>query len=635
MSSSLSSSAVAAGHGPAHWVEKQAGLPEEPFTAVAVDPFDDQVIYVGLDGFLFRSDDGGETWGPVLSFPRGLVDDGLSDSIASTLDNANGPAASADQGATLDDTSDDDGAQDLDNPDVDVDADEVSADELNATDEGSSEDEGEDEMPEGNRRAADDDDTPDAADLSIPNRVYPGVRSIAFVPGLKGALYVATPRGLFRTLDDSKTFTELPVPGGAAENDVRDIVIDPAAPRRLFIATAAGLWFSGDGGATLEQPTGVGQAVPTVCLAIHRVGDATWVVLGTESGLVRSRDGGAIFTELLLHGHGVSPVIHAVAWARDGGILYAGTGRGLFAAERNAPILERYDGIPPDAPTSISIDPSEQGGIAVALARRSNSVVFSDDTGLTLVEVDRLPAPAANALARETKDPQRLWAATDRGLFRLEKGSGISVTKDGLADLRERFGKEPPLEVVVESALHRRGLGRSDDRWARVRWAAILPRLQLRFDGTRREGQITRDTFIFNDGTEIDDGTLLEDGLAIITPSTASVWRVTALLSWDLDRLILNPNEGTVFRAQPVVQGAEHNLIDRVRELYVTRRRLLADREFGTDKAQSSRQGPQSKKALVDNVRQELKLQEIEATLASLVGSDVFDFSADPPQEQP
>jgi photosystem II stability/assembly factor-like uncharacterized protein len=602
---------------PAHWVDKSVGLPEEPLTAVAVDPFDDLVVYAGLDGFLFRSDDGGDTWAVVLSFPRGLVDDGLSESVAAALDNADGQNATAQQGAGLDDgDDDDDGALD---PDVDPDA--ADADELNA-DDTATEDEDE-ELPEGNRQAAaGDDDAPDSADLSIPNRVYPGVRSLAFVPGQKGSFYVATPRGLFRTLDGAKTFVALAVPGGSAENDVRDVVVDPSVVGHLFVATAAGMWFSRDGGATLEPPTGVGRTVPTVCLAIDRVGEETWVVLGTEAGLLRSRDGGGVFTELLLHGHTVAPVIHAVAWARDGGILYAGTGRGLFAAERNAPILERYDGVPPDPPTAISIDPSETGGIAVALARRSNSVVFSDDTGLTLVEVDRLPAPAANALARETKDANRLWAATDRGLFHLEKGTGISLSRDGAADLRDRFAREPPLEMVVQSALRRRGLGGHDDRYARVRWAAILPRLQVRFDGVSTQGEISRDTFIFNDGTEIDDGTLLEDGLAIITPSTTTAWRLTALLSWDLDRLILNPAEGAVFRAQPVVQNAEHGLIDRVRELYVTRRRLIADMRFGTASEASG------KKALVDNVRAELKLQEVEATLASLVGADVFDPSA-------
>ncbi len=606
-------------------------------TAVAVDPFDDQVVYVGLDGFLFRSDDGGESWTAVLSFPRGLIDDGLSESVASTLDSSDA-SPGARVGASLDESGDD-GADDIDNPDADPDADDVNADELNTDDVDTAEDDGDptaDDLPQGSRRGENaDDDTPDAADASVPNRVYAGVRSIVFVPGQKGSFYVATPRGLFRTLDSGKTFAELPVPGGAAENDVRDVVIDPMAPSRLFIATAAGLWITPDGGATFEQAAGPGAAVPTVCLAIHRVEDQTWIVLGTEAGLFRSRGNGAPgrlqgteFTELLLHGTSTAPVIHAVAWARDGSILYAGTGRGLFAAERNAPILERYDGIPPDAPTSISIDPSEQGGIAVALARRSNSVVFSDDTGLTLVEVDRLPAPAANALARENKDPQRLWAATDRGLFHLEKGTGISVSGDGLAGLRDRFRKEPPLQDVVATALRRRGLGHDDAMWTRVRWAAILPRLQVRFDGQQSDGEISKDTFFFDDGTLVDDGTLLENGLVILTPSAADLWRVTALLSWDLDRLILNPDEASVFRSYPAAIGAEDALTDRVRELYVTRRRLVADTQFGTDKAKG-------KKALVDDVRQELKLQEIEATLASLVGSDVFQTPHIPQQEQP
>ncbi len=618
--------------GPAHWVEHGDGLPAEPLTAVAIDPADDRVVYAGLDGFLFRSDDGGDTFAPVLSFPRGLANDGLGDSLAASIDNDEVQgAAPRSGGADLDDAdNDDDTAATLDNASDDADANDVNVDELNA-DGADIVDEGDevDDLPQGSQRGGDD-DSPDAADLSIPARVHPGVRALAFVPGQKGSFYVATSRGLFRTVDDAHSFAAIKIPGGGAENDVRDVVVDPLAPSRIFLATAAGLWLSVDGGATLERAVGVGAAVPTVCLAVDRVGDATWIVLGTEAGLLRSRDNGVTFLELLLHGTGVAPVIHAVAWARDGGILYAGTGRGLFAAEREAPILERYAGIPEEAPTAISIDTSEQGGIAVGLARRSNSVVFSDDTGLTLIEVDRVPAPSANALARETRDPARLWVATDRGLFRLEKGTGISLSKDGLASLRDRFRKEPPLEDVVAEALHHRGLSHDDDRATRVRWAPILPRLQVRFDGQRAEGEITTDTFVFNDGTVVDDGTLLEDGLAILRPSTVNRWRVTALLSWDLDRLILNRAEGSVFRAQPGTLNAEQSLIDRVRELYVTRRRMLADMDLDLDKTQG-------KKALVDNVRRELKLQEIEATLAAIVGSDVFDANhiVTSQQEQP
>ena len=613
--------------GPAHWVEKREGLPEEAFTAIAVDPFDDQVVYVGLDGFLFRSDDGGESWGAVLSFARGLVEDGLSDSVASTLDNTSAEPPAARRTYSIDDGKDDDaGANSIDN-DVDPDADDVNNDELNADDNISDDgDASADDLPQGSSRAQLD-DIPDLADLSIPNRVYAGVRTIAFVPQQQGAYYVATPRGLYRSFDSAKTFTKVALPGAAAENDIRDVVINPDVPSHIVVATAAGVWSSVDAGVTLTRFTGVAATLPTVCMAIDTVGDQTWIVLGTEQGLLRSRDNGANFSELLLHGAGVAPVIHAVAWARDGSTLYAGTGGGLFAAERNASILERHNGVPHDAPTSISIDPGEQGGIAVSLARRSNSVVFSDDTGLTLVEVDRLPAPSANALAREHNDSQRLWAASDRGVFRLEKGTGISINKDGFADLRQRFSREPSLEKIIELARAHRTLGNDNDRFARARWAPILPRLQLRFDMVERKGEATRDNFVFDDGTTIDDGTQINDGFLLVTPSDGTAWLFTGLMTWDLDRLILNPDEAALFRAQPVVQGGEHSLIDRVRELYVTRRRLIADREFGTDKARGT-------KALIDNVHRELKLQEIEAALASIVGSDVFDPSTSVNEQQ-
>ena len=68
---------------PRHFEDATGDLPSEPVTAVAVDPQNDLVLFAGMDGFLFGSHDGGETWRPLLSFPRGTAVDRETDIVDS------------------------------------------------------------------------------------------------------------------------------------------------------------------------------------------------------------------------------------------------------------------------------------------------------------------------------------------------------------------------------------------------------------------------------------------------------------------------------------------------------------------------------------------------------------------------
>lgn len=87
---------ITASGGPRHYEDITGDLPGEAITAVAVDPDDDQLLYAGIDGFLLRSNDGGESWRPVLSFPRGVaLDEADAETRARALDAD--PAAAGDE----------------------------------------------------------------------------------------------------------------------------------------------------------------------------------------------------------------------------------------------------------------------------------------------------------------------------------------------------------------------------------------------------------------------------------------------------------------------------------------------------------------------------------------------------------
>jgi hypothetical protein len=600
-----------AARGPAHWADKTADLPNEPVTLVAVDPLDDNIIYAGFDGFLFRSDDGGESWSPILSFPRGMPDDGaLNDTAADAFDGAaNGQsvdnvvldAASSDTANGAGEDFDDDTDSDANDPD--------------ATD-------NDDGVTAGNRSAGD--DPVDAVDISTPGRLDPGVRAVVFVPGSKGVFLVATTRGLYRTTSGGASFVRVPVPGGLRENDIRDVGVEPNRPSRLWIATGGGLFLSVDGGATIDRDGSRLGTTPIVDLSVDAVGPSApaHLLIGSERGVMRSRDGGETFADLLLRGAVAFPVVHAVAWANE--TIYVGTEDGLFVGVRNAPILERYTGVPEAAPSAISPDPAHQGGVAIGFRGVGGSeVVFSDDDGLTSIDVDSLPAQSPLSLSRERADSSRIWVATDRGVFRLEPGTGIRISRDELKSLRDRFAHEPDISTVTALALKSHSFDRSDrdvrDRAAIAGW---LPEVRMRLVLQFGDTSSSTSAFVFRDPSTLppvtdpnaDNDDLFGDGVAVSSPTRTDRQQFWVWAAWDLDKVILNPDMLRSARQIPLLRNAERTIVDRTRQLYVARRRLVAEIMTPPSATQTTR----------DRINAELRLREVEAQLAALTNEDLF-----------
>jgi len=614
-----------ASRGAAHFADHTRNLPNEPSTAIAIDPFDDAVVYVGLDGFVFRSDDGGDSWLPVLSFPRGLADDrALDDTAVDAFDGVgNGQAIDP----TVGDGALDEGAGAAAQADLEID--ELPVGDVTGDDRNNRDDDNDDDLPAGagdEPAAAGVDDIVDVVDVTVPPRTDPGVRAFAFVPNTKGAMWVATPRGLYRTVTAAASFDHIRLPGGARENDVRDIVVDPVVPSRLWVGTGAGLMRSEDGGASFELVAGRAGQAPTIDLNVDAVaaGEPSHLLVGTERGLLRSRDGGASFTDLLLRGGVAFPTVHSVAWSREGDAIYAGTADGLFVAVRGAAILERYSGMPETPPAAISPDPLWPGGVAVAVRGAAGGVLFSDDNGLTRVDVDVLPAAAPFALARERIDGTRVWVASERGVFRLEPGTGIRMRGNTLSQLRARFEREPDLDVVTAKALLAHGFVRADDDGrGRATIASWLPQIQLRYDGYAGDANQERNTFLFRDPAtlppildpDFDGNDLFGDGLLIVSPAQPVFHRVFLTLIWDLDRVILNPDVLRSARQMPLLRNAERRVVDRTRQLYVARRRLVAELMTASSSASPR-----------DRVLNELRLQELEAQLTAIANEELFDI---------
>ena len=97
-----------------------------------------------------------------------------------------------------------------------------------------------------------------ARNVGLPTDVAVGVVSIAIDPP-DGAIYIATTSGLYKSTDDSASWSL--IGEGLGSGLVRQVAVDPHTPRGLYAATnGSGVYRSTDGGATW-QPTGVDAGV--------------------------------------------------------------------------------------------------------------------------------------------------------------------------------------------------------------------------------------------------------------------------------------------------------------------------------------------------------------------------------------
>jgi hypothetical protein len=213
-------------------------------------------------------------------------------------------------------------------------------------------------------------------------------------------------------------------------------------------------------------------------------------------------------------------------------------------------------------------------------------------------------------------------------MFRLEKGTGITLSKDQARALRERFSKEPSLNRLTLTALKLRALAPTDDvPMERAWWAAALPRIEARYTLNFGATDNLRQTFLFRDPASValapfidptlDDTTLLGDGVLVLTPDRRFANTVWVGLTWDLDRLLMSASAMFAARQLPLRATAERDVINRVHALYVQRRRVVAELYFAPRRLNEAGRR--------DRIHKELHLLELEAHLAALVGFDAFD----------
>jgi competence ComEA-like helix-hairpin-helix protein len=234
--------------------------------------------------------------------------------------------------------------------------------------------------------------------------------------------------------------------------------------------------------------------------------------------------------------------------------------------------LESLPGIGPKLATEIVRDREENGA-------------FSSPEDLS-----RVPGISSNLV-------EKLLAQISTGGETLVIREGQAIPADAVRKILESYDHEPSIREVQEAAI---GYSRSHpdtvDSWrARARTSALLPQFQSRVRTDFDRDVRTRTNLDAADAvvqTDDNDNSLLLEVRA----------------TWELDRVVFNPDELGVWRETMRMANLRDRVVDEVTRRYYERRRLQVDLELTPPTNVS------------DRVRKELRIQELTADIDAVTG---------------
>ncbi|MDQ3933558.1 MAG: hypothetical protein M3340_02885 [Actinomycetota bacterium] len=234
--------------------------------------------------------------------------------------------------------------------------------------------------------------------------------SLSIFPGDPNRLYLGFQGHLFTSADRGSTWTDL---AGLPADWVRDVEVDPADPRRAFVAMEhRGLFRVSGAPPWVPSNRGIfGDEIRS--LAVSRSSPST-VYAGTYGGVARSRDAGRSWSEagldgLIVSGLDVSPGSPNVALAAaNGTVMRTVDGGRVWRAAR---------GLPVDDYRAVAMAPSDARSVYAGAYR--NGVFRSRDGGRTWRRT-KLNATIFS-VAVHPRRPGTVWAA-GAGLYRSTNG---------------------------------------------------------------------------------------------------------------------------------------------------------------------------------------------------------------------
>jgi photosystem II stability/assembly factor-like uncharacterized protein len=490
------------------------------------------------------------------------------------------------------------------------------------------------------------------------------LQNVVVSPDIQDMAYTNSMNSVYRTADGGKTWKEVLSFRGTG-NTINTITAMPKNEKIILAGTSEGLYRSDDGGSQWVRIfSGIGNLEDSVVsIAVHPV-HTQIIFIGTGSGLYRTDNNGKDWNRDNNLPAG-SPVRSIAIDNSRADIIYTATGKGIYKStnngidwqrifvtnlsEINDTISRQDEAIYPEEINtgieikSIAIDPADS---KIVFAGTTAGLLITQDSGLTWRKAGNsgLINRDIRRLAVSSEDPDSIFAATEKGVFRYSKTSdnwhelynGLvssdirsiafsydryagskalwAATRNGLykmvpvakvfsdhskveaQQVFSEFGNEPTIEEIREAAMSYAEV--QPDKISGWRKAAamkaLLPDLTFKYDKNK---SWQSDDYYYQ-GKYLDDD---------ITKDKDSGWSIS--LSWELGDLIWNDAQTSIDSRSKLMVELRDDILNEVTRLYFERRRMQIEMLLSPHED------------IKEKIDKELRLQELTADIDALTGS--------------
>lgn len=438
-------------------------------------------------------------------------------------------------------------------------------------------------------------------------------------------IYAGTGNGLYRSSDYGRHWQQVFRGGAGGERAVFWIESDPNDSERIYAAAALGLFISQDGGKTWEAVKTLPVRSPARRILCHPGGEELWAA--ADSGIFYSEDRGKSWERIWVSPSETTEEVvveepnetgeelsstqkarHIVLQSLGEGKtrVLAGTSQGLLVQSGDLSGWETFPqfGVTAREVRFITIHPKD----GKAIFAGTDQGVYRWDG-----EKDHWENFSSGMVGQRihelefSKSGDRLWAATDKGIYYIKLQSLPFSMEQKLdvpnfltpQEMMARYRYEPTIEQVQRWAIHHAEVEPEKiERWRRqAKMKAYLPDLSISAGKDR--------------GTtvDLDRGGTNDPDRYIIGPEDRA-FNMDVSLSWDLGDLIWNDDQTSIDVRSRLMVQLRDDILDEVTRLYFERRRLQIDRELAPTKDVRLQ------------VAQELRLQELTAQIDGLTGGE-------------
>ncbi len=493
------------------------------------------------------------------------------------------------------------------------------------------------------------------------------LQNVVVSPDIQDTAYTNSMNSVYRTADGGKTWKEVLSFRGTG-NTINTITVMPNNEKIILAGTSEGLYRSDDGGTQWVRIfRGIGNLEDSVVsIAVHPV-HTQIIFIGTGSGLYRTDNNGKDWNRDNNLPAGSSVRSIAIDNSRAD-IIYTATGKGIYKSTNNGIDWQRIfvtnlqeinDTITKqdeaiyleEANTdieikSIVIDPSDS---EIVFAGTTSGLLITQDSGLTWRKAGNsgLINRDIRRLAVSSEDPDSIFAATEKGVFRYSKtsdnwhelynglvssdirsiafsfdqyaGSKVlwAATRNGLykmvpvakvfsdhskveaQQVFSEFGNEPTIEEIREAAMsYAEVQPEKIEGWRKAAAKkALLPDLRFEFNNNK-----TRQSSTYFYSTK--DEKYKDDD---VTRDRNDAWSVS--LTWQLGDLVWNDAQTSIDTRSKLMVELRDDILNEVTRLYFERRRMQIEMLLSPHED------------IKEKIDKELRLQELTADIDALTGS--------------